>query len=107
MLPVVKLHLAQKIRFADLPSVVGVKKSFALRNHRVVVPCGAPNRKRSPAGQPAGRGTRKFFCEDSRSIVETAREACGPVRRPPRHQADPSIVIGTRKIKEVVVLAKP
>src|SRR5205823_8379195 len=35
-----------------------------------------------------------------------AREAGGPVRRPLRKQTDPSVVIGTRKIKEVVVLAE-
>src|SRR6266853_4986705 len=106
MLSAVKLHRTQKIRFADLPSVVDVKKGFVLRDHRVVVPCRAPNRQRSPSLQASRNRAGKLCCADSRSIVETSREACGPMLRPPRHQAHPAIMVGCRKIKEVVVLTK-
>src|ERR1700687_14933 len=106
MLSVNKFRPAQKIRFAGFPSMIGVKKSLALRDHRIVMTCRATDRQGSPSGQASRNGARKLPCADSRSLVETSREACRPVRRPLRYQADPSVVIGTREIKEVVVLSE-
>src|SRR5260370_26615256 len=106
MLPVDKFHRAQKIRFADFPSMVDVKKSLALRNDRIVMPCCATYRQSAPSGHASRNGAGKLSGADSRPFVKTSREACGPVRRPLRCQADPSVVIGTCKIKEVVVFAE-
>src|SRR5260370_9813961 len=106
MLPVDKLQRAQKIRFADLPSMVDVKKSVALRNDRFVLACCSTYRQSAPSGRAYRNGAGKLSGADSRPLVETSREACGPVRRPLRSQADPSVVIGAREIKEIVVLAE-
>src|SRR5258708_35716889 len=106
MLAVNKFHRAQKIRFAGLPSMVDVKNSLALRDHPIVIPCCATGRQSPPSVETSRYGARKPPCADSRPLVETSREACGPVRRPLRYQADPSVVIGACEIKEVVVLAE-
>src|SRR6266852_4837841 len=104
MLSVDTFHRAQKIRFAGLPSMVDVKKSRALRDDGVVKPCCATYRQSSPSGQASRNGAGKLSGADSRPLVETSRDTCGPLRRPVRCQADPSVVIGAREIKEVVVL---
>src|SRR5260370_29836632 len=107
MLSVIKFNPAYEIRFTGFPSVVEIKESFALRNHRVVVAfCGA-HRQSSPTGLASRNCARKLACASSRSFVKTACEAGGPVRRPPRYKAYRSVVIGAREIEEVVTLAEP
>src|SRR5438552_18209632 len=104
MLCVRKVHRAHKIDFADLPSMVGVKKSFALRDHRLVMPGCATDRQCSPSVLASSNGPGELPAADFCSLVETSREAGGPVRRPLRPQTDPSVVIGTRQLKDDVVL---
>jgi len=69
MLSVNKFHRAQKIRFAGLPSMDDVKKSLALRDHRIVMTCRATDRQGSPSGRRPVMAPEKFPCADSRSLV--------------------------------------
>src|SRR5713226_5055702 len=107
MLSVHKFQGAHEIAFTDFPSAVGLKKSFAPGDHGIVVAFRATYCQSSPARLASRNCAGKLPRVDSCALVETAREARGPVRRPPRDKAYRSVVIGAREIKEVVVLAEP
>src|SRR5260370_2161967 len=69
--------------------------------------CCATHGQGSPSALAPRNRARKLPCVDSRSLVETSREVRAPVRRPLRRQAYPSVAIGAREVKEVVVLPEP
>src|SRR5260370_12286613 len=109
-IPVLSIHKfqgANEIGFTDLPSVVSVKKSFALWDHGIVMSRCATYGQGSPSALAPRNRARKLPCVDSRSLVETSREVRAPVGRPLRRQAYPSVAIGARAVKELVVLPEP
>src|SRR6266852_9628735 len=107
MLPVHDFHPADEIRLAALPSMVHIKKGFALGDHRVVMSDRAAHGQRSPFGLAPGNASRKFPCAGAATLVKTPGNARGPMRRPLRREARPFVVIRTREIEKVVVLAEP
>src|SRR6266403_3299007 len=106
MLRVQEFHGTHEIVFTGLPSMVDVKKGFALGDHRIVMPCRAACGKSSPPVRASGNGAGKLSRADSCPLVETSREVCAPMLRPLRCQADPSGMIRTCEIKEIVVLGE-
>src|SRR5260370_7376848 len=109
-IPVLSIHKfqgANEIGFTDLPSVVSVKKSFALWDHGIVMSRCATYGQGSPSALAPRNRARKLPCVDSRSLVETSREVPAPVGRPLRRQAYPSVAIGAPQLKNLLSLPYP
>src|SRR5262245_5687953 len=98
-------HL-HKVRFASLPRVVQVKKSFALGYNRVVAANCASHGQSTPLRLTPHDAAYKLRRSLSSPLIKISSDACGPLRSPLRDQTRPFLAIVRGVTQKIVVLSK-